>query len=122
MTKPIIIAECCQNHNGDFNILKEMIHSAAENGADYVAFGSFYETKTKTYTVKADLSLIKNWTKITDIPAVAIGGIRPDNCEPIIQAGADFLAVCSSVWNSKDDPIKVIDAFSKIIKKNEIAS
>ena len=36
MKKPIIIAECCQNHNGDFNILKDMVHSAAEIGADYV--------------------------------------------------------------------------------------
>jgi len=34
--RPIIIAECCQNHNGDMEILKRMIHAAAENGADYV--------------------------------------------------------------------------------------
>ena len=34
--KPIIIAECCQNHNGDKELLKRMIHAAAENGADYI--------------------------------------------------------------------------------------
>ena len=33
---PIIIAECCQNHNGSQELLKRMIHEAAENGADYV--------------------------------------------------------------------------------------
>jgi len=36
MSRPILIAECCQNHNGDKEILRTMIHSAAENGADYV--------------------------------------------------------------------------------------
>ena len=37
---PIIIAECCQNHNGDRDILKKMIHEAAANGADYVKIQS----------------------------------------------------------------------------------
>jgi len=36
MKKPIIIAECCQNHNGDMDILEQMVYKAAESGADYV--------------------------------------------------------------------------------------
>ena len=89
----------------------------AEQGADYVAFGSFYETKTKRIYKKANINLLKNWSLTTNIPVVAIGGIKPENSKVLVKAGADFLAVCSSVWESSLNPENVIRSFYEI-KKN----
>jgi thiamine-phosphate pyrophosphorylase len=84
----------------------------AEAGADYVAFGAFYPTTTKADTVPADPELISIWSETTNVPCVAIGGITVDNCRPIIEAGADFLAVCSGVWNHAQGPAAAVKAFN----------
>jgi thiamine-phosphate pyrophosphorylase len=72
---------------------------AGEMGADYVAFGAFFPTATKVTEHVATPDLLSWWQNIFEIPCVAIGGITPANCAPLVRAGADFLAVSAGVWN-----------------------
>ncbi len=53
------------------------------------------------------------WTGLIEIPCVAIGGITPENCRPLIEAGADFLAVSGAVWN--EDEVASVKAFAEQI-------
>ena len=75
---------------------------AGEAGADYVAFGAFFPSTTKTTEHQAELELLEWWQQIMEVPCVAIGGITPGNCPPLIKAGADFLAVSAAVWNGDE--------------------
>jgi thiamine-phosphate pyrophosphorylase len=77
---------------------------AAEAGADYVAFGAFYPTQTKQPPAMAEIGTIIWWAEMMEIPCVAIGGITPENCAPLVRAGADFLAVVGAVWQHPDGP------------------
>ena len=72
---------------------------AGEAGADYVAFGAFFPTATKEPPEMAEISTLKSWAEIMEIPCVAIGGITAANCAPLVAAGVDFLAVISAVWS-----------------------
>ena len=75
---------------------------AGELGADYVAFGAFFPSSTKDTEHRAELDTLTWWQSIFELPCVAIGGITPDNCGPVIAAGADFLAVSGAVWNGDE--------------------
>ena len=86
---------------------------AGEAGADYVAFGAFYPSTTKTTEHRAELELLEWWQEIMEIPCVAIGGITPANCTPLVKAGADFLAVSAAVWNG--DEAKAVRDFAAAI-------
>jgi thiamine-phosphate pyrophosphorylase len=88
---------------------------AAEAGADYVAFGAFYPTSTKDVQDMAGIETLELWSQFTEVPCVAIGGITPDNAEPLIDAGADFLAVSGAVWNHPDGPAAAIKAFNALL-------
>ena len=90
---------------------------AGEAGADYVAFGSFFASETKASEHRPDLELLRRWQEVFEIPCVAIGGITPDNCAPLIAAGADFLAVCGAVWNG--DEAEAVRAFNEAIARAE---
>lgn len=83
---------------------RHLAMQAGEDGADYVAFGAFYPTATKEPPEMAELEVLEWWAKMMEIPCVAIGGITPENCAPLVKAGADFLAVVGAVWNHKDGP------------------
>ena len=87
---------------------------AGEAGADYVAFGAFYPTTTKPSHYRPHPSILSWWASLFEIPCVAIGGITPDNGRPLVEAGADFLAVCQAVWG-KDDPAAAVAAFEKVL-------
>ena len=89
---------------------------AGEAGADYVAFGAFYPTTTKPSHYRPDPSILSWWSTLFEIPCVAIGGITPDNARPLVEAGADFLAVCQAVWG-EDDPAAAVEAFAAVITK-----
>ncbi|MDA9918401.1 thiamine phosphate synthase [Erythrobacter sp.] len=95
---------------------KHQAMDAGEAGADYVAFGAFFDstTKDKGDAERPTIETIEWWANLFEIPCVAIGGITPDNCAPLIEAGADFLAVSGAVWNS-DDEAKVIKRFAELI-------
>lgn len=88
---------------------------AGEAGADYVAFGAFFPSATKETEHRAELQLLEWWHEIVEIPSVAIGGITPENCRPIIEAGADFLAVSGAVWSG--DEVAAVKAFVEQISK-----
>lgn len=87
---------------------------AGEAGADYVAFGAFFPSETKHTEHRADTDLLEWWHEMVEIPSVAIGGITPENCAALIEAGADFLAVSGAVWNG--DEVTAIKAFSDIMR------
>jgi thiamine-phosphate pyrophosphorylase len=86
---------------------------AGEAGADYVAFGSFFPSETKASEHRPDLELLSRWQEVFEIPCVAIGGITPQNCGPLVSAGADFLAVSGAIWNG--DEAAAVRAFTKAI-------
>jgi len=88
---------------------------AGEDGADYVAFGAFYPTRTKESTVPADLELLQIWQAAMVIPCVAIGGITVANAAPLVTAGADFLAVSSGVWDYTEGPAAAVRAFNTLL-------
>ncbi len=88
---------------------------AAEAGADYVAFGAFYPTTTKSPKASARPDLLRWWSELMEVPCVAIGGITADNCAPLVAAGADFLAVSAGVWNHPDGPGAAIAEFTRAI-------
>ena len=92
---------------------------AGEDGADYVAFGAFYPTATKDGTVPAELELLQVWQAAMLIPCVAIGGITVDNAEPLVTAGADFIAVSSGVWAHPDGPVAAVKAFNDLLDRLE---
>jgi thiamine-phosphate pyrophosphorylase len=87
---------------------------AADAGADYVAFGAVFPTGTKDAKTRCELELIQWWAEMMVVPCVAIGGITVNNCPPVIQAGADFLAVSSGVWDFPDGPAAAVKAFNRL--------
>jgi len=94
---------------------RHLAMEAGEGGANYVAFGAFFPTTTKETHHKPDLDLVRWWSSMMEIPSVAIGGITPDNCQPLIDAGADFLAVCGAVWNDPVGPAEAVRKFADIL-------
>jgi thiamine-phosphate pyrophosphorylase len=91
---------------------RHLAMDAAEAGADYVAFGAFFDTTTKATTARPDLELLTDWQEIMQVPCVAIGGVTVANCAPLIEAGADFLAVAAGVWAHPDGPAAAVKAFT----------
>lgn len=89
---------------------------AAEQGADYVAFGAFFPTDTKGNTATAELNLISWWVELFEAPCVAIGGITVDNVKPLIDAGADFIAACGGIWNHEQGPKAAVQRFNELFK------
>lgn len=89
---------------------------AGEAGADYVAFGAFFPTATKAAPTRAEPDLLEWWRCATTIPSVAIGGITPENCGPLVRAGADFLAVSSAVWSHPGGPAEAVRAFAAAVR------
>lgn len=87
---------------------------AVQQGADYIAFGAMFPTRTKNNTTTASVDLIREAKRRYTVPVVAIGGITPENCVPVIEAGADLLAVISSVWLAPD-PQNVIHKFNQLM-------
>ncbi len=80
----------------------ERAASAEQQGADYVAFGSFFPSRTKPQAVRATLELLRTARAQLKIPVVAIGGITPENGAALIDAGADMLAVIDGVFGQPD--------------------
>lgn len=81
---------------------RHLAMEAGEAGADYVAFGAFYPTPTKTTEHHPEPVILSWWSALFEIPCVAIGGITPANAAPLVQAGADFLAVSHAVWGGDE--------------------
>lgn len=90
-----IIGISCYN---DFDLALQ----AQQQGADYIAFGSFFDSPTKPLAIRADSSLLQRAKQELNIPVVAIGGITPDNGKLLVEAGADMLAVISALFAQAD--------------------
>lgn len=84
-----------------YDSLERAIHAQAV-GADYVAFGRFFPSRTKPLATPATTELLCRAREILDIPLVAIGGITPDNGGILIAAGADMLAAIDAVFGRAD--------------------
>ena len=90
---------------------------AAEQGADYVAFGAFFPTTTKAAKFYPEIEILEAWTMMTTVPCVAIGGITQKNCGELVKAGANFLAVVSAVWDYDQGPAAAVKAFNGAIAR-----
>lgn len=96
---------------------RDLAMSAADAGADYVAFGAFFPTATKTTVHRAGLDILEIWQETVLTPCVAIGGITVENCRPLVSAGADFLAVSAGVWAHPKGPAAAVAAFNAEIAR-----
>ncbi len=105
--KDRIVGVTCHNS-------RHLAIDAAEAGADYVAFGAFFPTTTKDPKTSCEIDTIRWWAEMMVVPCVAIGGITVENAKPLVEAGADFLAVSSGVWAYKDGPVPAIRAFNAL--------
>lgn len=76
--------------------------AAQDGGADYVAFGRFFASRTKPKAALADLQLLRDARARLTVPVVAIGGITPDNGSPLIEAGANMLAAIHGIFGQID--------------------
>lgn len=93
---------------------RHLAMEAGEAGADYVAFGAFFSSGTKQTEHHAEPDLLEFWAGLFEIPCVAIGGITPENCAPLVAAGADFLAVSGAIWNG--DEAAAVRAFAAVLR------
>ena len=88
----------------------ELAKKAISNGANYLAFGAFYSTKTKKIKYKASLKILHLAKKLTNTPIVAVGGIKDTNYKKLLLNKANFLAISGYIWNNKklspEDAIK----------------
>jgi len=98
---------------------RHLAMEAGEAGADYVAFGAFYPTETKDPSAKADCDLLGWWQEAVEVPCVAIGGIMVENARPLVEAGADFLAVSAGVWKREGGPAEAVRAFNTLFGELE---
>ena len=90
----------------------KLAEEAIKNGADYLAFGAFYSTKTKVTKYYANTKIL-SWSKNNvKVPVVAIGGITDKNYSNLIENGADLIAISSFIWRNKDK-LKAVKSFNK---------
>jgi thiamine-phosphate pyrophosphorylase len=94
---------------------RDLALTAGEAGADYVAFGAYFASTTKAEAEPADIALLEWWAELMELPCVAIGGITAGNCAPLVRAGANFLAVCNSVWSDPAGAPEAIRALNAAI-------
>jgi thiamine-phosphate pyrophosphorylase len=94
---------------------RHLAMEAAEQGADYVAFGAFFPTLTKDVETHASPELLTWWQETFLIPCVAIGGIQVENCGVLAQAGADFVAIANGVWAYRGGPKAAVAAINRML-------
>jgi thiamine-phosphate pyrophosphorylase len=94
---------------------RHLAMEAGEAGADYVAFGAFFPTQTKEVQYVADPAILSWWITLFGTPCVAIGGITPTNAQPLIDAGADFIAVSAAVWDDPDGAQAAVAKFAALL-------
>ncbi len=87
--------------------------AAQEAGADYVAFGRFFPSRTKPQAVRASVEMLRGIRPRLKVPVVAIGGITPENGACLLNAGADLLAVIHGVFGNPD-PRAAAERFARL--------
>lgn len=101
---------------------RHLAMEAGDQGADYVAFGAFYPTTSKPQEKiekwgVPEPEILEWWQAYMLLPCVAIGGITPANCAPLVKAGADFIAAITSVWNHPKGPEAAVKEFNEAIER-----
>ncbi|MEI9964212.1 MAG: thiamine phosphate synthase [Caulobacteraceae bacterium] len=91
---------------------RHLAMDAAEAGADYVAFGAFFDTATKEPKARCGPEVLTVWQETMQTPCVAIGGIKVEAARALAAAGADFLAVSAGVWGYPEGPRAAVAAFN----------
>jgi len=91
---------------------RHLAMEAAEAGADYVAFGAFFDTSTKEPKTRATLDILTIWQETMQTPCVAIGGITVETARQVAKAGADFVAVSAGVWSYGEGPAAAVRALN----------
>jgi thiamine-phosphate pyrophosphorylase len=94
---------------------RHLAMEAGDLGADYVAFGAFFQTDTKSVKDYADVELLSWWSSMFELPCVAIGGITAHNAQPLIAAGADFIAVSGAIWSATDGELAAAARFKQLL-------
>ncbi|MCA3728858.1 MAG: thiamine phosphate synthase [Phenylobacterium sp.] len=94
---------------------RHLAMEAAEQGADYVAFGAFFPTATKDAPTRAAPEILTVWQESMETPCVAIGGVTADNARGLAAAGADFIAVSAGVWNHPGGEAEAVRALNTAI-------
>ena len=90
----------------------KLAKKALMNGANYVAVGAFYKTKTKKVKFKANTSILRKIKTLSDNPIVAIGGINEKNFKKLLLNKANFLAISGYIWNN--NKYKPYEAIKKL--------
>lgn len=90
----------------------DLARQAAAAGASYVAFGAFYPSITKPHAPRADRQQLHDAAGL-GVARVAIGGLSPDNARPLVDAGADLLAVVSGIY-AAPDPVAALRAYQSL--------
>ena len=93
---------------------------AVEDGADYVAFGAFFPSTSKQVTNLADPEILRAWARQASLPSCAIGGITAANLAPLVQAGANLLAIIGGVWSHPEGPAAGVRAINAAIKSARV--
>ncbi len=104
--KDAIIGVSCYNE-------PDLALAAQEQGADYVAFGRFFPSRTKPQAIHATLEMLRGIRPRLQVPVVAIGGITPENGSLLLDAGADLLAVIHGVFGDPD-PKAAAERFARL--------
>ena len=81
----------------------DLAQKAADEGADYLALGRFFESRTKPGAPPASLDTLREARRRFTLPLVAIGGVNPHNARQLIEAGADLVAVIHALFGHADD-------------------
>jgi thiamine-phosphate pyrophosphorylase len=100
---------------------RHLAMEASEAGADYVAFGAFFDTQTKVPKTRADLELLTIWQETMTTPCVAIGGVTVATAAALAAAGADFVAVSAGVWSHEAGPKAAVAAFETELQRGVAA-
>jgi thiamine-phosphate pyrophosphorylase len=95
---------------------RHLAMEAGEQGADYLSFGAFFESKTKKSRGNPSLEILEWSNEILNLPTVAIGGITADNCAPLVKSDVDFLAVISYVWDHPEGEEVALMKLSQVCK------
>lgn len=95
---------------------RHLAMEAAEAGADYVAFGAFFPTSTKTVVHRADPEILTIWQQTMEVPCVAIGGITIETAPALVEAGADFIAVSAGIWSFPEGVAAAVLGFERVLK------
>ncbi len=94
----------------------ELARNAARDGASYVAFGGFYPSRVKKYPVTTPQNIVADWKKeMPSMPVCVIGGMTVENATPLVELGADMVAVVSGVY-FQENPEVAAQGFVALFK------